>query len=60
MLCATVTELVAQEPLLALEYIALVDPNTMARRDGVALDDGGLLIIAARCGATRLIDNLPL
>lgn len=59
-LCAAVTEVVEEQPLLALEYIAVVDPDSMTPRDGAALDGGGLLVLAARCGPIRLIDNLPL
>jgi pantoate--beta-alanine ligase len=40
------------------EYIALVDPETLAPSD--ALDRDLLLLVAARVGATRLIDNVTL
>jgi len=49
--CATVPE-------LALEYIELVDPVSLAPLD--RLDRSGLLAIAARLGSTRLIDNVVL
>ncbi len=49
---------VATEPLVRLEYAALVDPDTMEPLE--AARPGALLVIAARVGATRLIDNLPL
>ncbi|MCA1598461.1 MAG: pantoate--beta-alanine ligase [Chloroflexi bacterium] len=51
-------EVVATEPLVRLEYAELVDPDTMEALE--AARPGALLVIAARVGATRLIDNLPL
>ncbi|MFL5823874.1 MAG: pantoate--beta-alanine ligase [Solirubrobacteraceae bacterium] len=38
------------------EYLELVSPDTMARVGD--LDDGALVVVAARVGSTRLIDNL--
>ena len=49
------TELAA-EPLVAPEYVEVVDPGTM--RTPVLLDGPLRLLVAARLGATRLIDNL--
>ncbi|MGN6810117.1 MAG: pantoate--beta-alanine ligase [Thermomicrobiales bacterium] len=54
----TVCDTVAEEPLLALEYADVVDPDSFA-----ALNDappGALIVLAARCGPVRLIDNLLL
>ena len=51
-------ETVATEPLVRLEYGALVDPDTMEPL--ATARPGALLVIAARVSATRLIDNLPL
>jgi pantoate--beta-alanine ligase len=52
------TALVRAEPEVALEYLALVDPNTL---EPVSLATPGCIIaIAARIGATRLIDNVIL
>ncbi|MFJ3906632.1 pantoate--beta-alanine ligase [Streptomyces sp. NPDC090025] len=47
------------EPPLALDYLALIDPADFTE---VADDHTGdaILAIAARVGATRLIDNIPL
>lgn len=47
----------AAEPALDVDYLALVDDNTWtpATDDTVA----GRLLVAARIGATRLIDNVP-
>jgi pantoate--beta-alanine ligase len=49
----------AEQPLLGLDYARLVDPGTL---DDVPDDFAGeaLLVLAARVGTTRLIDNLPL
>jgi pantoate--beta-alanine ligase len=40
------------------EYVAIVDPDTFAALD--ALDGTGLLVLAARVGEVRLIDNVLL
>jgi pantoate--beta-alanine ligase len=46
----------AADPTLVLDYLALVDPVTfIAARDGH--DGPALLLVAARVGTTRLIDN---
>jgi pantoate--beta-alanine ligase len=49
----------AGDPPLALDYLALVDPVTFT-----AADDGyhgpALLLVAARAGTTRLIDNVQI
>ncbi|HVU74690.1 MAG TPA: pantoate--beta-alanine ligase [Mycobacteriales bacterium] len=44
----------AAEPGLRVDYCELVDPATFTPLDR---DEGGLLLIAAFAGATRLIDN---
>ncbi|MEO7981909.1 MAG: pantoate--beta-alanine ligase [Sporichthyaceae bacterium] len=46
------------EPSTALDYLALVDPMTLAEVDDEA-QGGALLAVAARVGTTRLIDNVP-
>lgn len=51
---------VADEPPLQLDYLALVDPADFTEiPDGRAAGDA-ILAVAARVGATRLIDNIPL
>jgi pantoate--beta-alanine ligase len=45
-------------PAFDLEYLAIVDPDTFEPR--MHLAPGSLLIAAARLGAVRLIDNVPL
>lgn len=55
-----VADLIATEPLLKLDYIAICDPNTfeeMGETLGVDLPDL-LLVVAVHVGATRLIDNV--
>jgi pantoate--beta-alanine ligase len=47
--------LVAGEPGVELDYFERVDPDTFA-----VTADGALLVVAARVGTTRLIDNLLL
>ncbi len=49
---------VAEEPLAELDYADAVDGATMDRLEIVR--DGAILVIAARIGTTRLIDNMPL
>jgi pantoate--beta-alanine ligase len=46
------------EPGLAVEYVALVDPDTLAPVDRSS--GGALLAVAARSGSTRLIDNVTI
>jgi pantoate--beta-alanine ligase len=47
------------EPPLILDYLALVEPDTFTPvKPGFTGD--ALLLVAARAGATRLIDNAPL
>jgi pantoate--beta-alanine ligase len=47
--------LFAVEPDIRLDYIALADPDTLA--DLATIDADAVALIAARVGATRLIDN---
>ncbi|MFC8491067.1 pantoate--beta-alanine ligase [Streptomyces sp. NPDC057235] len=56
---AVLDEAVGAEPPLTLDYLALVDPADFTE---VADDHDGeaVLAVAARVGATRLIDNIPL
>ncbi|QGQ20367.1 pantoate--beta-alanine ligase [Cellulomonas sp. JZ18] len=44
-------------PQDAVDYVALVDPATFGEADATTTD--ALLLLAARVGATRLIDNAP-
>ena len=46
----------AAQPALAVDYLALVDPGTF----GPAETGPALLVAAARAGTTRLIDNMAL
>jgi pantoate--beta-alanine ligase len=50
-------EQVLRERQLSVDYVALVDPDTFAEL--TRLDGDGLLAIAGRVGAVRLIDNTP-
>jgi len=47
-----------QEPAVQVEYCRIVDPETLEQVSHVR--PGSLVAIAARVGATRLIDNLLL
>jgi pantoate--beta-alanine ligase len=47
------------EPALHVDYLALVDPDTLADLSPAATGPA-LLAVAARVGATRLIDNVTL
>jgi pantoate ligase / CMP/dCMP kinase len=53
-----VESVIATIPELALEYVELVDPETLMPL--VTIAENGLLAIAVRLGKTRLIDNLLL
>jgi len=51
-------ELVETEPAVALQYLALVDPDSFA--PVAAAEAGQVLAVAARLGGARLIDNVVL
>jgi pantoate--beta-alanine ligase len=53
---AVLDKAAAADPPLALDYLALVDPVTFTAA-GNGHDGPALLLVAARAGATRLIDN---
>ena len=53
-----------EEPLVELDYFELVDPNTLQElafncRE-TPFTGEGLLLVAAKVGQVRLIDNTPL
>jgi pantoate--beta-alanine ligase len=47
--------LLADEPTVQLEYLAIADPTTLAELKRI--ENGAVVLIAARLGSTRLIDN---
>lgn len=54
-LCARIQEFIRREPLAGIDYVAVVDPETL---DPVERLEGGVLVaLAVRIGRTRLIDN---
>ena len=55
---SAVRESIAQEPLVKLQYVELVDPDTLAPVERV--DGPALLALAAYVGGIRLIDNMIL
>ena len=55
---ARASEIIAQEPRLKLQYLELVDADTLAPLP--RLDRPGVLAVAAYLGTTRLIDNIRL
>ena len=46
------------EPAVQVDYFRIVDPDTL--EDVAGARRGALVAVAARVGATRLIDNLVL
>jgi pantoate--beta-alanine ligase len=54
----TMREVVAREPLAAVDYVSVAAASSLAELDRV--DGPALLSLAARFGSTRLIDNEPL
>jgi len=59
-LTATVQDLVAAEPRVELEYVELRDAHELAPVNELADGTDVLLALAARVGATRLIDNVTI
>ena len=49
---------VEAEPLARLEYVGVVDAETMEKFDRIPEDRSVLIALAARVGKTRLIDNV--
>lgn len=55
---STMMRVIKDEPAVHLEYVEVVDPDTLLPLEAVS--DGALFAVAARVGTTRLIDNLLL
>ena len=55
-LTTAINEIISKEPLAAAEYVAIVDPSTLAPLEKIETD--ALIALAAKFGKTRLIDNL--
>jgi len=55
-LLKSMREIVEEEPQVALDYLAIVDPSQLEPVDRVSA--GAVALIAARVGSVRLIDNL--
>lgn len=49
---------IAEVPALDIDYVAIVDPETLKPLD--VIDAGAVALVACRLGTTRLIDNLLL
>ncbi|MFI9629987.1 pantoate--beta-alanine ligase [Streptomyces sp. NPDC052042] len=50
----------AEQPPLVLDYLALVDPSDFSEIPDDRTSGDAILAVAAKVGATRLIDNIPL
>ncbi|MET7645097.1 pantoate--beta-alanine ligase [Streptomyces sp. NPDC005426] len=57
---AVLDDAAAEQPPLALDYLALVDPADFTEIPDDRTAGDAILAVAARVGATRLIDNIPL
>ena len=57
-LAETVRAQVDAEPLARLEYVGVVDAETMEKYDRIPEDRPVLIALAAKVGRTRLIDNI--
>ncbi|MCK4806926.1 MAG: pantoate--beta-alanine ligase [Candidatus Aegiribacteria sp.] len=57
-ICDAVREVIAEAPLATIQYLELVDPDTMKPVE--KLNTPGLLAVAVYFGQTRLIDNVIL
>jgi pantothenate synthetase len=55
-LLAAIASVMAAEAGVRLDYLAVVNPETLEAIEDVR--DGGLLAVAAFVGSTRLIDNV--
>ena len=59
-LAETVRSQVEAEPLARLEYVGVVDADTMEKYDRIPEERPVLIALAAHVGRTRLIDNIVL
>ena len=59
-LAETVRAQIESEPRARLEYVGVVDAETMEKLDRIPEDRPVLIALAARVGAARLIDNIVL
>lgn len=57
-LCEAVTQELAADPEIVLHYVAVVDPDSFAQLREV--QQRALVVLAAKLGTTRLIDNVRL
>ena len=55
-----ILEVLRNEPGLELDYLALTGPGLEELPDYPETPVAGRVLVAARVGATRLIDNLPI
>jgi pantoate--beta-alanine ligase len=56
-LIAGAREILEQEPLARIDYLAVVDPATLRELDRIG-PEGAVACLAVRIGRTRLIDNV--
>ena len=59
-LLATARAVLSSEPGFRLDYLVLVNPDTLLPVGGLAAGQPALLAVAGWVGSTRLIDNLLL
>jgi pantothenate synthetase len=57
-LLATAREELASEPLMRLDYLEIVDPDSLDAVEDIS--KGAVMVVAAFVGTTRLIDNILL
>jgi pantoate--beta-alanine ligase len=57
-LLATAREELASEPLVRLDYLEIVNPDSLVAVENIS--EGALMVLAAFVGTTRLIDNAVL
>jgi pantoate--beta-alanine ligase len=57
-LLATAREELASEPVVQLDYLEIVDPDSLDAVEDIS--KGALMVVAAFVGTTRLIDNIVL
>ena len=55
-LLAAGKQVIAEEPLVKLDYLEIVNPETLDQADEIG--QGALIAVAAYVGSTRLIDNI--